>query len=84
MASRVEHACFDSAGWNPDHFGNLVYRLLVVVDEIENFPVGSRKMRQTFLNNGATIFFCTSVSGSSAGSSIMSSTPSFNAHRNGA
>jgi hypothetical protein len=56
----------------------IVYRLLVVVDEIENFPVGSRKMRQTFLNDGASILFCTSVSGSSAGSSIMSSTPSFN------
>jgi hypothetical protein len=47
-ASRVERACFDGAGWDPDDLGNLVYRFLVIVDEIEHFPVGSRKLLQHF------------------------------------
>jgi hypothetical protein len=57
MASRAERACLDRAGRGPDDLGDLVYGLPVIIDEIEHFPVGRGKLRQTFLNNCAAILF---------------------------
>ena len=44
---RVEHPCFNGIGWDPDNLGCFIHRFLMIVDEIEYFPVGRRKLRQT-------------------------------------
>ena len=40
MAARVERSGLDRAGRYPGDLGNLVDRLLVIVDEFEDFAVG--------------------------------------------
>src|SRR3954454_22845721 len=55
LAPRVEHAGLDGRGRHPDDLRDFVDRLLVIVDEVDDFAVRRRKLRQTLLDNGVAV-----------------------------
>src|SRR5262245_18294470 len=55
LAPRIEHAGLHCRGGHPDDPRDFVHRLLVVVDEVEDFAVRRRELRQALLDYGAAV-----------------------------
>src|SRR2546428_4888097 len=51
LAARIEHPRLHSRGRNTDDFRNLVDRLLMVVNEIDDLPVRRRKLGEALLHD---------------------------------
>jgi hypothetical protein len=61
VPSRIKHACLHGACRDPDNLSDLIDRLLMIVDEVDHFPMGDRELRQARPNDCIPIFVMTSV-----------------------
>jgi hypothetical protein len=74
LPARIEHARFDRGFGSADDRLDFLDRFAVVVDEVDGSPCSGNKLANDWRKSSLRFFFCSAISGSSAGSTILAAT----------